>query len=143
MKSDTSHPLSFFRYTSLKQWCFHLLVASTLLVTFSGCQTPGPQVSDGGGRWPGLLSEDAVMRTQTIHMIQQGGDRSTVPLLFPLLNDKDRWVRYNARAAILVLAGPHRETAPVYRYMAKSSLLKAAPEEHRVWWENLFPGSTR
>ena len=66
MKSAIYHPLSFFAYTSLKQWCFRLLVASTLIASFSGCQTPGPQVSDGGGRWPGLLSENAVMRTQTI-----------------------------------------------------------------------------
>lgn len=126
----------------MKRLCGSLLLSLTLLTGFSGCQIPGPQVSDGGGRWPGLLSEDAVMRSQTIHQIQKIGDRSEAPLLFPLLNDKDRWVRLNARTAILVLAGPHRESAPVYRYMAKPASLRAAPEEHRIWWENLFPGST-
>jgi hypothetical protein len=119
-----------------------LILVLAGLILLSGCQAPGPRVSDGGGQWPGLLAEDAVMRTQTIHLIQKSGDRSHAPLLFPMLNDEDRWVRYNARAAILILAGPHHESAPVYRYMAGSSALKAAPEAHRIWWESLFPGST-
>ena len=93
--------------------------------------------------WPGLLAESAIERTQTIHLIQQSSDRSLIPLLFPLLNDPDRWVRYNARASILILAGPHRDSAPEYRYLSNRSSLRKAPAEHLAWWEELFPGSTR
>ncbi|OUU22707.1 MAG: hypothetical protein CBC13_07350 [Planctomycetia bacterium TMED53] len=113
-----------------------------LLPIIIGCQGSAPKVSDGGGLWPGLLAENPVTRTQTIHMLQQSGDRSQAPLLFPFLNDRDRWVRYNARVAILILAGPHRENAPAYNYLSERSLLKKAPKEHRDWWEETFPGST-
>ncbi len=107
----------------------------------SGCQASGSKVSDGDGRWPGLLDDNPLTRTQTVHLIRQSGDRDQVPLLFPLLNDRDRWVRYNARATILILAGPHRDTAPAYNYLSERSLLKKAPEEHRTWWNNLYPGA--
>jgi len=119
-----------------------ILSFSLVLCTTLGCQTAGMKVSDGSGMWPGLLADDPIQRMQTIHLIQQTGDRSQTPLLFPLLNDQDRWVRYNARAAILILSGPHRESAPDYRYLSDRSALRKAPKEHQAWWQQLFPGSS-
>ncbi|MGE4615309.1 MAG: HEAT repeat domain-containing protein [Planctomycetota bacterium] len=112
-----------------------LILLLTLLCCAS-CQMPGLRVSETGP-WPGLASEEPVVRTRTILAIQGSSDRNFAPLLFPLLNDPDRWVRYNARSTILWLAGDRRNTAPKYDYLSPPRERRYAVSDHQEWWNRL------
>ncbi len=107
-----------------------------LLITLSACQSTGYKVTSTGP-WAGLSSEEPTVRITTIHAIQRSVDRNNVPLLFPLLNDSDRWVRFNARATILYLAGERRNTAPKYDYLSPPRERRYAVSEHEAWWREL------
>ena len=133
------HPVNEHLLQSLR-WALPLLILVT--ICGQGCQTSSLIVSDGGGTWPGLLNQDAAIRTQTIHLIQQTGNSEYVPLLFPVLTDEDRWVRYNARAVILILSGSHAETAPPFEYLGSRKERIESQLQHVDWWQSLFPGST-
>ncbi|PCJ15413.1 MAG: hypothetical protein COB10_01305 [Planctomycetota bacterium] len=101
------------------------------------CQSGNLRSSDGSP-WPNLYAEDPVIRIQTIHAILGTRNRSNVPHLFPLLNDSDRWVRFNARSAILMLAGDRRDSAPPYDYLAKPQQRRKSTEEFQKWWNEVF-----
>lgn len=108
-----------------------------ILILCCSCQGPGIR-SSASSPWPSLAAEDAVVRIQTIHTIQGTQNPGNAPFLFPLLNDPDRWVRFNARSAILVLAGNQRHTAPPYDYLATPQNRRKAIQEYRKWWNQIF-----
>ena len=108
-----------------------------LVLLCCSCQGSGIR-SSVESPWPTLSAEDPVVRIQTIHTIQGTMDRSNAPFLFPLLNDPDRWVRFNARSAILVLAGDLRHTAPPYDYLATPQIRREMIQEYRNWWNQTF-----
>lgn len=107
-----------------------------LLITLCSCQSTGYTVVNTGP-WAGLSSEEPTVRITTIHAIQRSADRNHAPLLFPLLNDTDRWVRFNARATILYLAGERRNSAPKYDYLSPPRERRYAVSEHEAWWREL------
>ncbi|MDE0957017.1 MAG: hypothetical protein OSB12_00125 [Planctomycetota bacterium] len=117
---------------SVRFWlpCF---IATLLLCS---CQGPSYKVSDRGP-WAGLASEEPVVRTQTIHAIAGTFNRNLAPLLFPLLNDRDKWVRLNARSTILLLAGERKDSAPKYDYLAPPRTRRYAVSDHQQWWNRL------
>ncbi|MDE0959441.1 MAG: hypothetical protein OSB09_01525 [Planctomycetota bacterium] len=110
------------------------------LLLLGSCQVPSHKVS-GQGPWAGLASEEPVTRTQTIHAISGTLDRNLAPLLFPLLNDPDKWVRLNARSTILKLAGDRINTAPSYDYLAPPRDRRYAVADHQQWWKRLSQAS--
>lgn len=116
---------------------FELTILLALVLLCCSCQGSGIRSSEASP-WPSLSAEDPVVRIQTIHTIQSSLDRRNVPFLFPLLNDPDRWVRFNARSAILVLAGDHRQTAPPYDYLAAPQVRRKSVQAYRQWWNQTF-----
>ena len=78
-----------------------------------------------------------MVRTQTIHAIAGTLNRNLAPLLFPLLNDRDKWVRLNARSTILLLAGERKDSAPKYDYLAPPRARRYAVSDHQQWWNRL------
>ncbi|MGE4619763.1 MAG: HEAT repeat domain-containing protein [Planctomycetota bacterium] len=116
------------------------LLRVMLLLTFMfslGCQGTGMR-NQSNSPWPHLSSEDPVARIQAIHAIQSTNFRRNAPYLFPLLNDPDQWVRFNARSAILILAGDHRQSAPPYDYLATPQNRRKSIQHFREWWNRTF-----
>lgn len=115
------------------------ILSSLLLIVLLCCSCQGTGIrSSAASPWPSLSAEDPVVRIQTIHTIQGTLNRANAPFLFPLLNDPDRWVRFNARSAILVLAGNLRHTAPPYDYLATPQIRRNSIQEYRQWWNQTF-----
>ena len=110
-----------------------------MLVVLCCCSCQGNNLrSTPNNPWPGLYAEDPVTRIQNIHTIQGTFNRRNTPYLFPLLNDSDRWVRFNARSAILVLAGERRNTAPPYDYLAEPAIRRKSVQQFQQWWDQVF-----
>ena len=110
-----------------------------MLLVLCCCSCQGGNLRNPDGNpWPNLYAEDPVTRIQTIHAIQGTQNRSHVPHLFPLLNDSDRWVRFNARSVILALAGDRRNSAPPYDYLAAPQIRRKSVQEYQQWWNQVF-----
>lgn len=76
-----------------------LVVAGLVGVSSSGCGRPMPAYPKG------FESEDPIVRSRTIQMAAQRGDRGALPLLVHRLEDEDAGVRLFAIVALEKLTG--------------------------------------
>ena len=101
-----------------------LLLAVALL---AGCASGGTRPVDPD---VDLYSPSGTRRAQAVQLVADSGDRSYVPELIGLLDDRDETVRLQAHAALKEMTG--HDTG--YEPFADRATRAGHVEQWRAWW---------